>query len=236
MTKDKIAAIHQPNFFPWLGFFNKLYRADIFVLLDNVQFPKKGGFWSNRVQILINNEASWITVPINRSYHGYKNINEIEIDNTKKWKDKLLKTIEQNYSRANYFSTVFPFISNLINTDSQNLFEFNYVILKSLIDLTGFSNKEIIIASQLSAKEKSTELLINIIKETGANFYICGAGSINYQNDSRFEEEGIKLIKQNFVHPVYNQFQNETFIPGLSIIDSLMHTGIEGTIKLISLD
>ncbi len=48
-----IVAIHQPNFFPWLGYFDKIARCDHFVLLDHVQFQKTGGVWSNRVRMMV---------------------------------------------------------------------------------------------------------------------------------------------------------------------------------------
>ena len=35
-----ILAAHQPQYLPWLGFFDKIAQADVFVLLDNVQFKK----------------------------------------------------------------------------------------------------------------------------------------------------------------------------------------------------
>ncbi|HMT10176.1 MAG TPA: WbqC family protein, partial [Ignavibacteria bacterium] len=88
----KIAAIHQPSFFPWLGFFNKIVRSDVFVILDNVQFPKTGGYWANRVKLVVGGKGEWVTMPINRSYSGTKNINEIEIDKSRSWNQKMLKS------------------------------------------------------------------------------------------------------------------------------------------------
>ena len=73
-----IVAIHQPNFFPWLGFFDKIARADVFCLLDNVQFPKTGGTWINRVQLWINGKAAWATAPVDRSYSGVRRIREMQ--------------------------------------------------------------------------------------------------------------------------------------------------------------
>ena len=66
-----LVAIHQPNFFPWLGYFDKIRRADFFILLDDVQYPKTGaGSWSNRVKVMINGEGRWLTAPVDRSFHG----------------------------------------------------------------------------------------------------------------------------------------------------------------------
>src|SRR3989304_9812833 len=97
---EVIVAIHQPNFFPWLGYFNKIVRADLFLVMDNAQFPKKGGTWCNRVKLLIGGKADWMTMPVVRSYPGVRLIKDMKIDNAMPWRAKLLKTIQNNYSRA----------------------------------------------------------------------------------------------------------------------------------------
>ena len=46
--------IHQPDFMPWYGFFNKLSKVDVWVVLDHVENnPRNSSFWGKRVQILI---------------------------------------------------------------------------------------------------------------------------------------------------------------------------------------
>ena len=67
---SKVVSIHQPNFFPWLGYFEKIVRSDYFIFLDNVQFPKKGGSWTNRVKLIVSGQPKWLTANINRQYHG----------------------------------------------------------------------------------------------------------------------------------------------------------------------
>ena len=74
---NKTVAIHQPNFFPWMGYFEKISRSDVFVFFDDVQFPKKGGSWSNRVKLLVSEEARWVTAAIDRSYSGTRTIREM---------------------------------------------------------------------------------------------------------------------------------------------------------------
>ena len=35
--------IHQPQFLPWLGYLDKIDQADLFIVLDSVQFKKTSG-------------------------------------------------------------------------------------------------------------------------------------------------------------------------------------------------
>ncbi|RPI15678.1 MAG: wbmP [Ignavibacteriae bacterium] len=229
----KSVAIHQPSFFPWLGFFDKIKKADIFVILDNVQFPKTGGFWANRVKILISGRPDWMTMPIIRSYSGLRNINEMEINNLTPWREKLLKTIEINYKKAEHFNRVFPIIRDLLNFQTDSLLEYNLNTINAFRSILEIKKPDFYLASSLNTSGKATELLVSIVKAVNCNEYICGGGAANYQVDEKFEAENITLTHQNFVSPVYKQFNTEKFESGLSIIDVLFNCGIPGVKKLL---
>ena len=107
---EATVAIHQPNFFPWLGYFDKIARADVFVLLDDVQFAKQS--WTNRVQVLIDGEPGWVTAPVRRD--GKVSIAEARFDESKPWRKKLLKTMYFSYRRAPHFEHVYPRIEALV--------------------------------------------------------------------------------------------------------------------------
>ena len=107
---NRIVAIHQPNFFPWIGYFDKIARCDAFVILDDVQFPKTGGTWTNRVKLPISGEPRWVTAPINRNYSGVRKISEIEFTGNQAWRDKILKIIEFNYKKAPFYVEMFSFL------------------------------------------------------------------------------------------------------------------------------
>lgn len=77
MPTRRLVAIHQFNSFPWLGYFDEIGRVDVFILLDNVQFPKTGGTWVNRLQWLVGGKGTWVTAPIVRAYHGVRDIQEM---------------------------------------------------------------------------------------------------------------------------------------------------------------
>ncbi len=233
MSDRKIVAIHQPNFFPWLGYFDKISRADLFIVLDHVQFPKKGGTYSNRVQLVVNGQAAWLTMPIVRAYHGFRRINEIQIDNTQPWRTGVLKTIQMNYSHTPFFKLIFPFLAELVNNPTDSLVEYNLSAINSLAASLGIDTSKSILSSTLSVEGHATDLLVSIVKAVGGTTYLCGGGAPRYQQDEKFAEAGIELVYQNFRHPVYRQRNTQEFIPGLSIIDALMNCGFEGTKALI---
>lgn len=229
----KIAAIHQPSFFPWLGFFNKIVRSDVFVILDNVQFPKTGGYWANRVKLVVGGKGEWVTMPINRSYSGTKNINEIEIDNSRNWNHKVLKSISVNYCKAKYYNEMYPIAEKLLHSPGANLAEFNLKVIQEFCRLLDIDTSHFKRGSAMNVSGTSTDLLVSIVAETGCNAYMCGGGAAKYQEDEKFAQNNIELIYQNFKHPVYEQFNTSEFVPGLSVLDALMNCGAEKTAELL---
>lgn len=233
--EDKIVAIHQPDFLPWLGFFNKLYKADVFIIMDNVQFIKSGsGTLSNRVKILIGGQPKWITMPIVRNYHGTRKYGEMQIDNSTHWRIKLIKTVKMNYSKTPFFKNVMPFIESLISYQTDSLVEYNVNCILKLAENLKLETDKIVFGSRLNGVVGSaTDLLISMTKVVGGTGYMCGGGARGYQEDEKFNFNGLKLFYQNFIHPIYEQSNTIDFVAGLSIIDSLFNVGIETTSTLL---
>ena len=234
MEMSKIVAIHQPNFLPWLGFFDKIIRSDVFVLLDNVQFPKKGGFWTNRVKILMNGQPNWMTVPVDRSFHGTKLINEMLINNKTDWRDKMIKSIRQNYIKTPYFKEIMPVVESLINESTENIVEYNIKAIRTLAERVSLSMDHFILASTLDTEGSSNDLLISITGKVGGDIYMCGGGAGGYQDETVFKECGVVLSHQSFSHPIYPQRGREDFVAGLSIIDAAMNLGWSGVRQLLN--
>ena len=233
MPAGKVVAIHQPNFFPWLGYFDKIARSDVFILMDNVQFPKKGGTWANRVQLLVNGQAAWVTMPIVRAYHGTRLICDMKINSSTPWRANLLKTIQMNYARAPYFEEVFPFLAELVSNPTDSLSAYNITAIRELASALGLDPSKLVLGSTLDVDGQATDLLIALTKAVGGTAYLCGGGAGGYQENDKFTEAGIELIYQNYQHPKYWQINTEDFVPGLSVIDALMNCGFEMTSTLL---
>ncbi len=220
-----IVAIHQPNFFPWLGYFDKIRRADVFVFLDDVSYPRSGsggmGSWCNRVKIAISGEARWTTCPLRRMALGSP-IRLAEIDDSQPWRIKLVRKLEANYRRAPAYRTAVELLVPLIMDSSQSLAEFNITAIKAIAAQLRIG-AHFVRQSDLVASGQSTELLVSIVKAVGGNAYLAGGGASGYQDDALFATHGLTLIPQSFVPSTYGN--PAAFIPGLSVIDYLMTDG-----------
>jgi hypothetical protein len=233
MLNRRVVAIHQPNFFPWLGYFNKLARADVFVVLDNVQFPKTGGTWMNRVRMSIGSSVDWASMPVVRSYHGLRLVCEMKINDETPWRKKLLRTLDQSYRQAPYFKEIYPLLKDLIENPTDHLLDFNLYSFSSIASAMGLKKAEIVLGSSLDVKGQATDLLIDIVKAVGGTTYLCGGGAGEYQEDEKFSTSGVQLEYQRFEHPTYPQKNFAKFYPGLSIIDALANCGLGKTYDLL---
>lgn len=220
-----LVAIHQPNFFPWLGYFDKIHRADIFIFLDCVSYPRAGsgsmGSWTNRVKLAIQGQARWITCPVRRMPMGQP-ISAAQIDDRSPWRGKMLRSIEQNYARAPNFDRTMELITHLLSGSETNLARFNMLAIQKISVELGLSVR-FMLQSELQHQGTGTDLLISLTKASGGTTYIAGGGTANYQKDPLFAMRGIELIYQNFKPVPYGD--PKWFLPGLSAIDYLMRDG-----------
>ncbi len=220
-----LVAIHQPNFFPWLGYFDKIRRADIFVFLDNVDYPRSGsggmGCWTNRVQLSIAGRPHWVTCPIKR-LSARQPILAAEIDDRQPWRKKFIRTLEANYGRATQFSSAMEFLLPLVASADSNLSSFNIAAIRKIAQRLGVEAK-FVRQSETDSHGTSTELLISLVKAVGGVAYLSGDGAGDYQDGAMFKREGIELTYQRFVQHPYGP--RERFLPGLSVVDYLMHDG-----------
>ncbi len=217
-----IVAIHQPNYLPWLGFFYKIAKCNIFVLLDNVQYTKNG--FINRNKIKTPQGAIWLTVDVLTKNRYGQLINEVEINNSLPWGRTHEKSIAQNYSQSPYFSKYRDLFESVYDQRWGNLADLNEALIKVICEILGIKNVKFIRASELNVSGQSTELLVNICKAIGTDTYLSGPTGKEYMNEGLFEREGINLRYSDFKHPIYTQLWGD-FIPNLSVIDLLMNEG-----------
>lgn len=235
MTTTRVVAIHQPNFFPWLGYFDKIARSDVFVFLDHAQLQKTGGGWANRVKMLVGGEPRWVTAPIRRAFHGVAAISEVEWADEQPWRAKLLRTLAANYAKAPCYRETMFWLEPLIQTPDANLARYNMSVIRAIADQIGLRHDHCVTSSSLGGHGQANELLIDLTRKVGGDCYMCGGGASGYQDDDVFAVAGLELRYQRFTHPVYAQAGQQEFAPGLSIVDALMNVGCRGVKGLLAL-
>ena len=229
-----VVAIHQPNFLPWLGWFDKLRLADKFVILDDVQFPKSGaGTWINRVQMIIGGRPAWITLPVVRSFEGTRLISEMVLDEQATWRAKMLRTLRLNYGKHPYSDEVLESLEPLLESPESSLCQYNCALLERIATRLGLPWSIVVRSSATPVVERSTDRLAALVQANQGTVYLAGGGASGYQQDDTFAQQRIAVEYQSFVPPVYPQRGVEPFSPGLSVVDALMNLGFEGTRELL---
>ena len=227
-----ICAIHQPQYLPWLGYFDKMARVDVFILLDNVQFKKNE--WQNRNKIRTSQGWQWLTVPVLHNFG--QTINEVKPNPAMDWRAQHLRALEQNYSKAPFFAQYWPQIRKIFEKDWGTLGSLNIELVLLLAELLGIKTR-IITASSLPVTSIKTQRLIDICQHLGADTYLAGAGCADYMDFGLFQAAGIGVLTQSYTHPIYRQCwtdNGEDFIACLAAVDLLFNCGERSLAVLMS--
>ncbi len=222
--------ILQPGYLPWLGFFEQLYRSDVFVIYDDVQYDRES--WRNRNRIKSANGIHWLTVPVHVKLSEAPLITSVKIDNTLNWRKKHLTSIRQNYAKAPYFKDYIGFFEDAYIRKWEYILDVDMFFVVELAKFLGIGGKVIHHSSDLNITGNRIERLIGICRHFGADVFYEGSAGKNYIDESAFLSRGIKVEYQDYKHPVYNQLYGD-FVPYLSVIDLLFNHGGESLSVLI---
>jgi hypothetical protein len=227
----KIAAIHQPQYFPYLGFFDKVARADVLVVMDTVQFQRRGVQHRNRIKT--KDGWQWLTVPVlkpgerNEDGRSEQASSDVRIDWTDDWSSRHLRALRTNYARAPYLKTYEDHVAALLGAAGERLMELDMATTSWAMGELGIRT-QVRYLSELELGGGGSELLIEACKAVGANTYLSGSGGRRYMDLSKFEQSGIEVVWQEFASPEYRQlFPEVGFVADLSILDVLLCCGPE---------
>ena len=225
----KVVSMHQPAYLPWLGYFHRVMLSDIFVFLDTVQFEKNS--FTNRNKILTDNGSLWLTVPVGIKGHTKKRLSDIEISPDSGWKKKHIQSIRQNYAKAPYFEVFFADIEKIIANAGHSFCDFIFTMTAYFFKVMGISTP-MVRSSSLPVEGVKSDLVKNICIALSADVYISGTLGKGYLDTHTFAKEQIRIIFQEYRHPVYPQLF-EGFQPGMCIVDLLMNKGAEEATSII---
>lgn len=213
-------AMHQSQYLPWPPYFRKMAQADVFILMDSVQYQKNGV--QNRNQIHSANGPLWLTIPIGGSLE--QNICT-KFPVNQQWRKKHIQSIRSSYSKTRFFSVHFDALADVIQSSGPDLHSINMALILYFRAVLGINN-ELRLLSELSVSSKKNQLVLDCCNAVGADLYISGSGALDYMDRSSFKNAGISLtVLQNDI-PHYTQ-HHQPAVAGLSILDWLMQDEID---------
>jgi hypothetical protein len=216
--------IAQPTYLPWMGYFEQIASADVFVVLDNVQFERQSWQCRNRLRGA-SGEPFWLSVPV-AAHPLDVLIRDARIALRKpKWREKHLKSISASLGRAPFYQEVYPYVESWLSRDYEMLVDLNVDGIRLIAESLGLT-PEWRFASQLPISGAKGDLVLDICRHLCAGTYCASAGSRGYLEPMmpQFRDAGVEMVFQDWIHPTYPQ-RGEGFASHLSVIDALMNVG-----------
>ncbi len=218
-----ILAGQQPNYLPWIGFFHKVSAADVFVLVDHVQYEKRGVTNANAVKTA--SGKGELTVPVLSTGRFDQTIREVEINDAVPWRRKHWRTLSIAYGKTPHFAAHAPFFEDLYARPWTHLAALNEAIIRYLLGAFRI-DRPMHRSSEWPVTGAKTDLLVSLCRCAGATGYLSGAGARKYVDESVLAAAGLTHGFQEFHHPVYPQPYG-AFVPNLSAVDLLFNMGPE---------
>jgi len=217
-----IIATNQPYFCPYPGFFYKIQLCDIFVILDQVQFPR-GTTWLNRNRFKNDQGTLWITVPVWKKGLGLQKISEVRICHEGRRQRKHLESLRTAYAHAPYFEDHLELVRDIFSSKYDKILDLNLKIIQHLVQHLNIRAK-IVLLSDLGLESKGGRLLVEICLTLGGARFLAQSAAAKYLDEESFEAAGIKV---DYFRPpplIYPQLWGD-FIPNLSALDFIFNCG-----------
>ena len=221
-------SIMQPTYLPWAGYFNLIYKTDIFIFLDDAQFSK--GSWHNRNRILNNSKETWVTIPLKKDKLT-TNLNNYCLSNLEMWKKNHTNLIKQSYFRHPFYDCVQDLLDYMSTIKTNILSDLNISLIKFICEKLFIKNK-FLQSSHLQINKKRTEKLVDMLEKYNINEYLSPEGAKDYLfEDNFYNKTNIDLKFNDYETKKYFQYpgKNNIYYDKLSIVDILANLGWVGT-------
>ncbi len=217
--------ITQPTYLPWLGYFEQVARADVFVFLDSVQFARRSWQCRNRIEPMIDGAQRWLTVPLARQPRETAIAEILLSPEHMGWGATHLAAITAHLAHAPYVGEVHELLAPILLAPPPRLADLNIAIIRAISARLGLAPR-FVRSSALPATGGKADLMLDILRHLGATEYYVSAGSADYLEAARpaFDAAGISLTYQDWPHPIYPQ-GDVPFASHLSVVDALAWVG-----------
>lgn len=226
MSKMCMAAIHQPHYFPWIPYLNKLAASDTFILYDTVQLPR-GKCKELRAKYLLNGAEKWLSIPAGKAKSSMAPIDTIELPGLD-WKADHLNKLRNAYAKAPHKDWALGVVEKCLEGDSRMLVDIHHNVLSVLVDELDLGTR-LVRASELAPFEGMSlqEYVVVLLQKAGVTSYFTGQGrgTAKTLDESLFEAAGIEILYQDYAIPRYEQPGTQEFVHTVSVLDALFMCG-----------
>jgi len=224
--------ISQSMYFPWIGILEQIRLADIFIHYDDVQFSR--GSFTNRVQVKMDNDIKWMTVPLRNQQLG-QSIDHVIIDNRTDWRNRHRNMLNQAYLKAPFKDEMLALVDQVLSTKHEMLADLSRESLLALANYFDLEKEtQFMRSSQMGIGGANDERVLEHCLSVGANLYITGHGARNYLNHELFDKSGVRVEYMKYRMVPYKQLHGE-FTPFVTALDLVANYGKDGE-KLICSD
>lgn len=224
----KKIVILQSNYIPWKGYFDLMWIADEFIILDDVQYTKND--WRNRNQIKTTHGKKWLTIPVSYKFSDRPLISSINVCQ-RDWTNEHLTHIKSAYYNATFYHEVMPLLESWYNKvkSLKSLSEINLFLLEAIteyleIDVNITNSKLYISTEELQSLDKNHRLA-EICIRANATDYITGPAALSYLKESVFQSCNIKVHVADYnSYAPYPQLHGN-FEHHVTILDLIFNLG-----------
>lgn len=227
---SKTAAIMQPTWLPYLGYFQLIAAVDVFVFLDDVQFARRSWQQRNRILALAGGEQM-LTVPVKKTDRDAI-IAEIEIDDGQPWRAKQLNAVRHAYAGRPHVGEALAFLEEqLARAPNGRLADLTCGLIEAAARRMGLATP-FVRASALACPGHRSDHLLAICRAVEADHYLSPTGSADYmEEDGVFAAAGFPVAFKAFSERPYDQGR-EGFTAYMAFIDALANVGWEAMAEL----
>lgn len=239
VTLTGTVVVEQPNYIPWIGYFDLIRRSDVWVWYDDVQYTKRD--WRNRNRVAGGEAVEWLTIPVKTKGRFHQAINEVEIDYEQPWVKRHVDSLRRCYARAPFFDAIGPLVERALESRPRLLADLTIALNEAICALLGFAPRFLRSSSLRGETPASRRLngrrpaaqqrLIDICKQVGGTTYLSGPAAQAYIDPTAFRDAGIELRYMEYDYPPYARGPYP-FVPNLSIVDALAWLGPQGVAAL----
>lgn len=220
-------AIHQPHYFPWMGYLDKMAKANLFIILDQVQLTSSTNMYRNRFLTSAGKER-YLTVPFEKKGYMEKEFRNVLLNQQIDWQEKHKNFIFSTYKKMTNFAEIWPLIKPVFEKHYETVYQVSMDTIEIVRKIFGITTP-MVLQSELEWRHdaKKNDLILALCEATGANIYLSGNGARKYMDIVPFEQAGIRVVYQDFTYPHYQQKYSDEFVANLSSLDMLFNCGIE---------